>query len=503
MELSRPPLLYVAKAKDIGGKIVAEAYSPEYLLLGKQLVDCVNMGDISHVRSGKTPKIGKILDRNAFQGGTVLFLKTRHVHEGYLNLRQRSYINEEADDTIMRNSKVIPGDVLMTIIGASLDVIGRAVVFPQSLKRANINQNVVRIRSFDQELILPEYLEAFLNSPIGRTQIESAARCVGQFNLNVPEVRAIKVPLPEPAMQRQIADIWINAKNIREKNHGLRIALRREIGEKMLFPSSGINLPQFGDIDFFIAPSASIEQRLTVEAIRSARIENVLQSGRGFVKHVPLGELIDFREEYVSPKENPEAFYQLVQVGFNGSTKLREERAGRDIQYDKMKVVRMGDILVSRINAIYGAISVVPRRFDKALVSGECHVLVPRKKEIEPVYLWMALRLKYVRALLEGKTSGGTKLRVSDRALSVLPIPFPPRESQLTLSKVVEDDLIRLRELAREIHSVRKQSKAKIRELIMANLDKMTFDALGAKLKRVVKNVISTNEDVLKELAKY
>src|SRR3989344_5039122 len=58
------------------------------------------------------------------------------------------------------------GDVLVTIIGATFDIVGRsAMVFPHYPKM-NINQNVALIRPAEQ--ILPGYLEAFLRGKYGR-----------------------------------------------------------------------------------------------------------------------------------------------------------------------------------------------------------------------------------------------------------------------------------------------------------------------------------------------
>jgi hypothetical protein len=88
-------------------------------------------------------------------------------------------------------SELRADDVIVTIIGATEEIIGRAARIHGDLGRANINQNVALIRS----RIPAGYLTVFLNSHYGREQLIWLSRQTGQVNLNCREVEELSIPL--------------------------------------------------------------------------------------------------------------------------------------------------------------------------------------------------------------------------------------------------------------------------------------------------------------------
>lgn len=71
-----------------------------------------------------------------------------------------AYISPEIDES-MSGSRVLPGDVLLNITGAS---IGRVCVVPDEICPANVNQHVCIIRC--GESLHPEYVATLLASPM-------------------------------------------------------------------------------------------------------------------------------------------------------------------------------------------------------------------------------------------------------------------------------------------------------------------------------------------------
>lgn len=494
--MSLKPLIFKIASEDLNDRLTVESHLPEYLFIKKQLKKGLPLGEIASVTCGSTPR-----DKSAFRGGTNLFLKTRHVYNGYLNLRKKYHITEESHNSTLRGSKVFPEDILLTIIGASHAVIGRAVVYPKNLGEANINQNIARIRVFDKKFINPEYVEAFLNSPLGRAQSQMMSRVVGQYNLNLQEVRSIRIPIPSLKSQKQIIDVWKKAKEKRKENiHEIK-KLSKIVNGDMIFSDLNFEIPQPEDTTFFTTTREI--SKLTVEYNRSKLVQNALLREKDKLNLQRLGDLVRFRNETVDTKQQPDAFFQLVNVGLDGKTKLREERLGKEIRYKHMKTIRKGDVLVSRISAIYGAVSIVPKQLDRSLVSSECHVLIVDPKRLTRIYLWKILRSGWIQAILEGFTTGGSRLRINESRLKELMIPVPPLSLQKSFSFYLQQTIIKMEKLRKEANTVMRDAGLKIQKEVLDVLQDEKYDVFKSIVENLAKNAIARNKKTLMELAKY
>ena len=182
-------------------RLDAEYYQPEYLqvkaLLSKKALDTRPLVSLisKPVVTGSTPKIREPKGDDT----DIYFIKTDTVRDGQI-------VFEEADRLPVKqniqNSAPTAGDILVTIIGATFDIVGRsAMVFPHYPKM-NINQNVALIRPSAQ--ILPGYLEAFLRGKYGREQLWQQSRQTEQVNLNCREIENILVPVPAHSFQEEI-----------------------------------------------------------------------------------------------------------------------------------------------------------------------------------------------------------------------------------------------------------------------------------------------------------
>lgn len=98
---------------------------------------------VSKLGSGSTPRGGK----NAYVEEGIPFLRSQNVWNDGLKLDDIAYIPSDTHEK-MENTKVLPGDVLLNITGASL---GRSTIFPDELIEANVSQHVTIIR-----LLVPE-----------------------------------------------------------------------------------------------------------------------------------------------------------------------------------------------------------------------------------------------------------------------------------------------------------------------------------------------------------
>ena len=151
---------------------------------------------VGKVGSGKTPKGGA--ERYVDDG--VMLLRSQNVHFGELRLTDVAYIDADTDAE-MAGSRVLEGDVLLNITGASL---GRGCVARLRGKDANVNQHVCILRP-DQQKDEPEFLAYSVESRSLQDQIFSNENGVSRDALNFEQIADLVFARPAKNEQQAIA----------------------------------------------------------------------------------------------------------------------------------------------------------------------------------------------------------------------------------------------------------------------------------------------------------
>ena len=141
---------------------------------------------VTKVGSGITPKGG----RETYLQKGIIFIRSQNVLKGKMNLSEIAYISSEQHEK-MNGSKVMAGDVLLNITGAS---IGRSCVVPSSIVDGNVNQHVCIIRTKDT--LDATFLCQMLNSYHGQNQIEKFQAGGNREGLNFQQIRSFEIPFP-------------------------------------------------------------------------------------------------------------------------------------------------------------------------------------------------------------------------------------------------------------------------------------------------------------------
>ncbi len=145
--------------------------------------------EISIIKSGTTPK-----DRDDELKEGVILLKTNDIRNNILlDEKERFYYIDSNTDEKMKSTRLKSGDVLINIVGATTDVIGRTSLIIDNFPKANITQAMAFCR-IKQNILKQEYLFVFLQTYYGQIQVQRLARPTGQYNLNLDEVGKIIIP---------------------------------------------------------------------------------------------------------------------------------------------------------------------------------------------------------------------------------------------------------------------------------------------------------------------
>jgi len=196
-------IIYVVSSKEVkNNRADPRYYKPSFKEFETELSkrkDIKLIGEISeYIGSGSTPKSGGNDYTNKENG--IPFIRIVNLKNNTIVLDDVLYIKKSIHENMLKRTQLKGNDVLLSMAGT----IGLSVIVPANIGGANINQAIARIVLKDK--VSPFYLTAILNSKIGKIQTDRLSRPAVQSNINLEEIRALKIPLPPLSIQNKIAE---------------------------------------------------------------------------------------------------------------------------------------------------------------------------------------------------------------------------------------------------------------------------------------------------------
>jgi type I restriction enzyme S subunit len=130
------------------------------------------------------------------------YITVAHVQRNSISVGDPRYF--EVSDEELERWRLLPGDVLVIEGNGSSAQIGRAALFGGEIEDCVHQNHVIRVRP-SRDKLMPEFLNAYFNSPIGRGQMLERSRTTsGLFNLSVGRIKELEIPLPSLERQRRV-----------------------------------------------------------------------------------------------------------------------------------------------------------------------------------------------------------------------------------------------------------------------------------------------------------
>lgn len=442
---------------EFSNRIDAELYRPSLRKSFEEIFKTgfaiTQLGRVCTVRSGTTPSDR----RDSLKTGPILF-KTTDIRNGVISPNGDYYRITDEIHHRMAKTKLEERDVLLNIVGATLEVIGRSAFVVGLRDEANITQAMVLLRSRTPE-VLPGYLFAYLNTKFGQDQIARFARPTGQYNLNLHEVGHICIPLLPEYEQQAIEKLILSAAELQEASTGsyataLKL-LEMELGlNKMTFQKpvgyttrfSELGASRRADAEFFhvgyesfILAAKNYSQGWSPLGNLSSRTLPNFDARKhsGNFDYIEIGDVNIGNGAYTTTKVNAKVLPANAKIELSG-----------------------GEILFSQVRPTRGAIAIANEELDHATVcSGAfyvCKVNDDRYREI----IWLYLRS--IRNVFEKYCGGTSYPTIDSRYIAKFPVPL-----------FVEDLAHRVRELVVESKNAKRksderlgQAKARVEQLI-------------------------------------
>jgi len=150
----------------------------------------------SRISSGKTPSGGG----EAYVSEGTLFIRSQNVYDDGLRLEDVVYISEAMDES-MASTRILPGDILLNITGAS---IGRSCIVPNDFPRANVNQHVCAIRLKNPSF--RPFASHFLKSSVMKGYVDFVQNGAAREGLNFKQIGDMAIPVPPMDEQLRIVE---------------------------------------------------------------------------------------------------------------------------------------------------------------------------------------------------------------------------------------------------------------------------------------------------------
>jgi len=426
-------------------RIDAEYYQPEHMVLAEKIRKLQNksLKQISVIRSGTTPS-----DRDdALEEGVVL-LKTTDIRNNALSCSGNYYHITSKIAERMSKTKLDAKDVLVNIVGATLEVIGRVSFVPDNFPESNITQAMALLRIRDSDY-LPEFIFAFLMCKYGKFQTDRLARPTGQFNLNLDELGQVLIPQVLLRQQKDISEIIENVYEIQENS---KESYRR--AENLFLEELGFRNSKLRDDLSFAVNLSSVRKSNRVDSDffqpkYQEIIEKIEKYNGGF-------DLIknQFKQNKSLSKKDKE-FYDYVEISdvnvSNGEI-IPNKIARGEIPANGKIVLHRGDLLISKVRPYRGAVSFIDFEAENLLGSGAFTIL-QEKTDYKKEVLMIFLKLDFIKDLLLRYNCGTSYPVIKDEDILNLQIPL--------INPDVQEEIVGLVKMS---HEARKKSKELLEE---------------------------------------
>lgn len=416
------------------GRIDSTFFLKEYLN-HKSFEFPYKLNQIANIKSGTTPA-----DRDDDLKEGVMLLKTNNIRNNILNKYSdiNYFIHEEVNKK-MKSSELKEYDVLVNIVGATLDVVGRVGYVTNSLPKSNITQamSFLRLKNEYKTDFIPAYLFIFLQSKFGKIQLNRHARPTGQYNLNNEELGAVRVIKLDISVQEKIEELVnISLSTLIESNQFYQSAqnlLLEHLGLKDFNPpAQAVNIKSFAD-------SFGTLGRLDAEFYQE-KYEKLIDKIKSYPKgYNTLDYFIkDFSTGFAYKSETyTETGIPLIRINNIGNGTLDISNAmlipQGDISLSPKDVANENDILISMSGTI-GNSCKVPKGVN-AVVNQRIMRISPQNINVEVLPLIInSIIGKYQ---LERMGTGGVQTNISANDIKQIVIPNVEEKIQTQIADLI------------------------------------------------------------------
>lgn len=343
---------------------------------------------------------------SSYRSSGVPFVRVSDVKSMTIDRADLTHISEELNKEEIQTC-MVPGDVLITKGGT----VGMVALVPRWMKYCNISQDLIGI-SLDKERINSGYVAAFLDSYLGRIQLNRARTQQIQSHLTLDSVKEIRLLIPPD----EVYDTIVQKVDVIEK--------KREAAERIwvdaiqrTYDSIDVPLEDIPDRMSYMVRAKSVEDSFIPRFYYPKYLE-MLKRTRERLGTSRLGTLVDIdrgREvgsnNYVSYINKGSDFVGFIRTSdfVNGMISDSPDwfiRPEIHKSLQEQQDLRPGDVLFSNDGTTIGYTAQVSRH-DHCVIQSHLRRLrlkKGRESELDPGFLFAYLNTEYVKMQIKQRT---------------------------------------------------------------------------------------------------
>lgn len=288
---------------------------------------------------------------------SVPFLRAANVEDGSLNLDDIVFV-DAAKLNKAADSFIESGDILITRTGAKA---GATCVVPKLSRKFCISSHSIRLIP-RRDIIIPEFLEAFLLSRWGKAQIERLFTGAAQKQLQLASVGQLQIAVPPINFQRALAAKMQAAREVHNEKLRRADALLASL-DVYLLDALGLTRPQEDSRVIFAVQAGSARKRFDPH-FHLPSFQNILRTLAG-TQTRRLGAVGHFSHETWDRSAETSAMFRYIEI--SGVNLATGEASFSHVPVTEapsraQMVVRAGDILISLTRPHRGAIAQIGAR---------------------------------------------------------------------------------------------------------------------------------------------
>jgi restriction endonuclease S subunit len=439
-------------------RIDSDFYHPSYLAeigLWRRLQDRVGVSKLSQlisvpVRTGRTPR-----SRHPKSGeACVLFVKTNTLREGSVNF----YNSDSLPARVLGSRDYIPNDaVIITIIGATPEIVGRAGIIRAEDPRCVTNQNVAVVCT--NENCDAYYLTAFFQTKLGRDQLWRHSRRTEQVNLNCREVERVLVPKLSDLQQKEIGDLVRDSLKASDQS----ISLYQQ-AEHLLVSELGLDKLSFHKFVGYTAQFSEIELSRRSDAEFFHTKYNIFLSAVTNYKNgwAPLMQLTSRILPNFEPKKQLGKldYIEIGDVCTTNGTYTKNRLKAELLPANAKIRLSGGEVIISQVRPTRGAIAIVEDDLNCATVCSGAFYVYKTNNGYYREIIWLYIRS--MKNVFEKYCGGTSYPTIDSRYIGKFPVPLFNED----LAEKVRYLIIQSKDTNRKSLKLLEQAKTSVEQLI-------------------------------------
>jgi len=406
---------YSEVAENTDFRLAAEYYHPLSLEIHRKIKnnESISFFDcITKFSSGKNlPQV---------EVGNFKFIRTQNIKPILVNENGMSYTNSLDELTEIVELRFV------RVGGVS----NSSVVTPNSVN-STVSDNVLRIKI---RKLNPFFVCSFFNSTVGQIYFRRVFKGTAQGLISRENFRDIFIPQFSQEFQSLIERLCLKVDSLHKQSsfeyHDAQALLLSELGLTDWQPKHQLTfVKNFSDTQH--------AERFDADYFQPKYDE--IEKGIENYSNKPTKVRDEFKQNKSTFEVDPEKLYRYVEIGsVNVSTGaiVAEEVLGKDLPANAKRVLKKGDVIVSKVRTYRGAITIIQ---EDGYVGSGAFCVLRENGQINKETLLACLRSKLFLTWSWKPNTGTSYPTLSDDDILNFSIPILPKEKQTKIKQKVDE----------------------------------------------------------------